>query len=105
MVSAKILAFTKILAFSSSQPLANSVFLASSKISFNVKGTVLIPILNIIYACFSNLFLDLRDHQQHYGIGFSLHIFLKKVLLIKVRSHQEQFQRQHFLNLDQVMLL
>jgi hypothetical protein len=36
-------------AVSSSHPLANNVFLAKSKISSNVRETVLIPLLDIIY--------------------------------------------------------
>ena len=55
-------------AVSSSHPFANKVFLAKSNISSNVRETVLTHILNTIYVSFSNLFLDLRGHQQLYDI-------------------------------------
>ena len=55
-----------------------------------------INIRYFIYVCFSNLFLDLRDHLQQYDIDFLLHTSLKKVQLIKVKILQGQFHKQHF---------
>ena len=48
-LSAFLIRSDKTEAVSSSQPLANKVFLAKSKISSNVRETVLLPLLDIIY--------------------------------------------------------